>query len=116
MSNVDKATVIREIQRLAEQNGGVPVGQNRFVDETGLPKYLFRGGLWANWSDAVVEAGYAPRQLQQQIHDDDDLLRHLAELTRDVGRLPMLSAPISLTGVDALKYSTNPGVSWTNSL
>ncbi|GCA97395.1 GIY-YIG nuclease family protein [Mycolicibacterium sp. NCC-Tsukiji] len=90
MSNVDKATVIREIQRLAEQNGGVPVGQNRFVDETGLPKYLFRGGLWANWSDAVVEAGYAPRQLQQQIHDDDDLLRHLAELTRDVGRLPSL--------------------------
>ena len=34
---------------------------------------------------------------------------------REVGRLPMLSAPISLTGVDALKYSTKPGVSWTNS-
>ena len=34
---------------------------------------------------------------------------------RDVGRLPMFSAPISLTGVDALKYSTKPGVSWTNS-
>ena len=34
---------------------------------------------------------------------------------RDVGLLPMLSAPISPTGVDALKYSTNPGVSWTNS-
>src|ERR1700737_3705033 len=34
---------------------------------------------------------------------------------RHVGRLPMLSAPISLTGVDAMKYSTNPGVSWTNS-
>ena len=27
----------------------------------------------------------------------------------------MLSAPISLTGVDALKYSTNPGVSCTSS-
>ena len=34
---------------------------------------------------------------------------------REVGRLPMFSAPISLTGVDALKYSTKPGVSWTNS-
>ena len=34
---------------------------------------------------------------------------------RDVGLLPMFSAPISLTGVDALKYSTKPGVSCTNS-
>src|SRR5271157_550247 len=31
---------------------------------------------------------------------------------RDVGRLPMFSDPISLTGVDAVKYSTKPGVSW----
>ena len=34
---------------------------------------------------------------------------------RDVGRLPMFSDPISLTGVDALKYSTKPGVLCTNS-
>ncbi|POX80159.1 hypothetical protein C3469_04865 [Mycobacterium kansasii] len=48
MSEEKKALVIHEIQRLAEQNGGVPVGQDRFVAETGLPKYIFRGGLWAN--------------------------------------------------------------------
>src|SRR6202011_6327782 len=34
---------------------------------------------------------------------------------RDEGLLPMLSDPISLTGVEALKYSTKPGVSCTNS-
>ena len=34
---------------------------------------------------------------------------------REAGLLPMLSAPISLTGVDALKYSTKPGVSCTSS-
>src|SRR5438270_8935752 len=34
---------------------------------------------------------------------------------REVGRLPMFSDPISLTGVDAMKYSTKPGVSCTNS-
>jgi hypothetical protein len=34
---------------------------------------------------------------------------------RDVGLLPIFSAPISLTGVEALKYSTKPGVSCTNS-
>lgn len=90
MSNVDKAMVIRVIRRLAEQNGGVPVGQNRFIAETGMPKYLFRGGLWASWGDAVIEAGYTPQQLQQQIHDDEQLLRRLCELTREVGRLPTL--------------------------
>ncbi|WP_077090674.1 GIY-YIG nuclease family protein [Mycobacterium rhizamassiliense] len=90
MSDVEKAAVIRAIRRLAEENGGVPVGQTRFVAETGMPLYLFRGGLWANWGDAVSEAGYVPRQLQQQIYDDDDLLRYLAELTRQVRRLPSL--------------------------
>ena len=34
---------------------------------------------------------------------------------RIAGRLPILSAPISLTGVDCSKYSTKPAVSWTNS-
>lgn len=38
----------------------------------------------------MLEAGYAPHQLQQQVHDDDALLRYLAELTRMVGRLPSL--------------------------
>ena len=33
---------------------------------------------------------------------------------RDADRADV-QAPISLTGVDSLKYSTNPGVSWTNS-
>src|SRR6476620_1136416 len=34
---------------------------------------------------------------------------------REAGRLPMLRAPISATGVDISKYCTNPGVSCTNS-
>ncbi|TXH21496.1 MAG: GIY-YIG nuclease family protein [Mycobacterium sp.] len=90
MNDHDKAAIIRAIQRLADENGGVPVGQKRFRDETGTPPYVFRGGLWATWSDAVVEAGYTPHQLQQQVHDDDEILRYLAELTREVGRLPSL--------------------------
>lgn len=35
---------------------------------------------------------------------------------RDAGRLPMLRAPISDRGVEVVKYSTNPGVSWTSRL
>ena len=33
------------------------------------------------------------------------------DAVRDAGRLPMLSSAISAIGVDARKYSTNPGVS-----
>jgi hypothetical protein len=90
MSTADRAAVIRAIQRLAEENGGIPLGQKRFQDETGTPAYVFRGGIWANWSDAVLEAGYIPQQLRQQVHDDDALLRYLAALTRKVGRFPSL--------------------------
>ena len=33
------------------------------------------------------------------------------EAVRDAGRLPILSSAISAMGVDARKYSLNPGVS-----
>jgi hypothetical protein len=80
--------VIREIQRLAEQNGGVPVGVERFVAETGFPEYLFKGRLWVSWSEAVREAGYEPNPFGVARLDDDHLLRRLAELTRKLGKLP----------------------------
>jgi hypothetical protein len=88
MSDLDKAAVIRAIQRLAEQNGGVPIGKERFVAETGLPEYLFQGRLWINWSEAVREAGYEPNAFGVARLDDDHLVRRLAELTRKLGKLP----------------------------
>ncbi|ASL16252.1 GIY-YIG nuclease family protein [Mycobacterium intracellulare] len=88
MSDVDKPTVIRAIQRLAEENGGVSVGRDRFVAETGLPEYLFQGRLWINWSEAVREAGYEPNPFGVARLDDDHLLWQLAELTRKLGKFP----------------------------
>jgi hypothetical protein len=46
MDGADKAAVTRAIQQLADENGGVPVGKERFVAETGLADYLFQGRLW----------------------------------------------------------------------
>lgn len=88
MSDLDKPAVIRAIQRLAEQNGGVPVGKERFVAETGIPEYLFQGRLWINWGEAVREAGYEPNPFGVARLDDDHLLRQLAGLTRKLGHLP----------------------------
>lgn len=88
MDVVDKAAVVSAIQRLAEENGGVPVGKERFVAETGFPDYLFQGRLWLTWSDAVREAGYEPNAFGLARLEDDHLLRQLAELTRKLGRFP----------------------------
>lgn len=88
MDGPDKAAVIRAIRRLAEENGGVPIGKERFIAETGFPDYLFQGRLWINWSEAVREAGYEPNPFGVARLDDDHLLRHLAELTRKLGKLP----------------------------
>lgn len=88
MDGADKAAVIRAIQRLAVENGGVPVGRERFIAETGLPQSLWEGRIWLTWSDAVREAGYEPNAMQQRRLTDDDLLRRLAVLTRQTGRYP----------------------------
>ena len=88
MGQADKELVIQAIQRLAEQNGGVPVGRDRFIAETGLPQSLWEGRIWLTWGDAVREAGYEANAMQRRRLTDDDLLRRLALLTRKAGRYP----------------------------
>ena len=42
---------------------------------------------WVRWSDAVIEAGFEPNEMQAA-YDDEGLIRQLAELTRDLGHVP----------------------------
>lgn len=88
MDGADKAAVIVAIRRLAEENGGVPVGRERFVAETGFRASMWEGGFWLTWSDAVREAGYEPNVMQHRRQTDDDLLHQIATLTRTTGRYP----------------------------
>ena len=90
MDAVEKAAVLVAIQRLAERNGGVPVGRERFIAETGFRPSLWAGGIWLTWGDAVREAGYEPNAMQQRRLTDDDLLRYLAELTRKIAKYPTI--------------------------
>ncbi len=83
-----KEHILREIRRLADENGGKPVGVRRFRDVTGIGKAAWEGGYWARWGDAVREAGHEAGEWNTQAHDDEDLLRILAELTRECGRIP----------------------------
>jgi hypothetical protein len=82
-----KDHILQEIRRTAEANGGVPLGSARFSSETGIRSPDWLGKYWARWGDAVREAGFAPNEFQSAF-DKTYLLGKLAELARDLGRLP----------------------------
>ncbi len=84
-----KDHLLQEIRRTAEANGGVPLGLRKFATETGIGAYAWKGKYWARWSDALCEAGFAPNQLSSA-YEEPYLLDKVAELTRELGRLPTL--------------------------
>lgn len=88
VERVSKEHILREIRRLAAEDGGRPVGVKRFATVTGIGQWAWMGRYWARWSDAVREAGLQPGEWNTQGHPDADLLRILAGLTREYGRIP----------------------------
>jgi hypothetical protein len=84
---LEKDEILAEIRRCAEDNGGVPLGRERFYAATGIRESDWSGRYWTRWSDAVTEAGYAANTLNPS-HLDDQLLGPLALLVRDLGRFP----------------------------
>ena len=85
---MDKQHILNEIKRTAEANGGVPLGRQRFLAETGVRESDWSGRIWIKWSDAVKEAGYEPRTLQKAI-DTELILGKLASLVRELGHYPV---------------------------
>src|SRR5262245_32098855 len=84
---MDKAHILREIQRTAKANGGVALGWRRFEGETGIHYHAWYGQYWTRWGDAVREAGFEPNRMVES-YDDGFLLGQLAALTRRLGRVP----------------------------
>jgi len=81
-----KDQILREIRRLAEERGYAP-GQKFFVKETGIGTHLWRGKIWARWSDALSEAGYEPNTLNDKLNTNHVLMA-LAAATRNYQRFP----------------------------
>lgn len=99
-----KEHILREIRRLADENGGIPVGKTRFASVTGITEGEWSGRYWARWNDAVREAGYEPNAWQSREHDDGGLVRILADVTRALGHFPTV-AELSLWRQD---YAETP--------
>ena len=83
---MNKSHILQEIKRTAEENGGMPLGEGGFTNETGIKKWDWQK-FWARWSEAVREAGYTPNLLNSAF-DETELLAKYAKLAQTLGRLP----------------------------
>jgi hypothetical protein len=84
---MDKAYILSEIKRSAQENNGVPLGWRKFFSETGINESDWLGKYWPRWSDAIREAGFAPNKLQGA-YDRRELLDKYATLAQELRRLP----------------------------
>lgn len=81
---MDRAHILAEIRRTAAENGGVPLGRERFSAATGIRAYDW-GKYWARWGDALSEAGFQPNRFNLAL-PEEELLEKLAGLVRELGR------------------------------
>jgi hypothetical protein len=86
-----KAEILKEIRRLAVENGGTPVGRQRFFAETGIRESDWLGRYWSRWNDAVEEAGLEPNDLNVAQLSEDEVLRRVADLVLELGRFPTVA-------------------------
>jgi len=84
---VDKAHVLSDIRRIAQERGGRPPGIRLFESETGIKRHQIIGVFWRLWSDAIREAGLAPNQ-RQAAYEKEELLNKYAKLALELQRLP----------------------------
>lgn len=85
-----KQHILAEIQRTAAGNEGVPLGRQRFFSETGIRETDWSGKHWARWSDALLEAGFSPNELQSSF-TDEHLLEQYASFVQQLGRVPTVA-------------------------
>lgn len=82
-----KQNILQKIRQVASNNGGKPPGVASFETATGVKRHEWQGRIWRNWSDAVVEAGFAPNALQGA-WDEAEILRIITEISKAIGRFP----------------------------
>ena len=84
---MDKKYILSEIDRTAKENGGKPLGRERFEKETGIKLSDWYPKIWIRWNDAIKEAGYTPNRMQSS-YDADFLLQKIIELIQEIGHFP----------------------------
>jgi hypothetical protein len=86
----DKEFILGEIRRTAAFNGGKPLGQRAFTNESGIAKHEWEGVHWVRWSDALSDAGFSPLEWGKAL-DEEQMFDELAKLARKYNRFPFLA-------------------------
>ncbi|NNN14213.1 MAG: GIY-YIG nuclease family protein [Acidimicrobiaceae bacterium] len=87
---MDRERILSEFKRCAIENGGVPLGRERFEKRTGIYERHWSGKYWVRWSELVCDAGYEPNSMNAG-YEADYLLGHLAVITLKLGHLPTVA-------------------------
>jgi len=84
---MDKEYILKEIDRTAKENKGIPLGRRKFEKETGIKYSDWWGKYWTKWNDALIEAGYPPNKLQSA-YDETFLIELVIAFIREIGKFP----------------------------
>lgn len=81
-----KEEILKEIHRTTKENGGVPLGRDRFVRETGITEWEFNK-YWPRFSDLQKEAGVKPNSYNTA-YDNEYVLDKYIFLVREIKKIP----------------------------
>lgn len=87
---ISKDEILQEVKRIAEKNGGKPLGRLAFFNVTGIKETDWRGRFWARWNDVLREAGYGPNTLVEA-RPEATLLDSFANLALELRKIPVYS-------------------------
>ena len=86
---IDKAHILSEIRRIAKANGGKAPGRYALKSQSGVKESDWYPHIWLRWSNALLDAGYAPNQFQTKT-SDELLMQAYIGLIRELGRVPIV--------------------------
>jgi hypothetical protein len=78
--------IVEEIKRIHEKTGKPP-GKGTFQNETGIKAHEWLGRFWANWGQALTEAGFSPNQRNSK-SDLSLVFPRIAEVVLRLRRFP----------------------------
>lgn len=83
---MSKEKILEDIKRLASENGGKPLGKEKFQRETGIKPYHWNK-YWVRFGDILIEAGFKPNKMNEA-YPDELIIEKYIDLINEVGHFP----------------------------